>query len=406
MITLLLLAACGAPDGSTTTPTGATTTPVDCSTRSIEVPTPRGEVAGAWDPVGERLILFGGDHGWPVDCNSQTEFVAETWAFHTDCNTFARVAEGSGPPARGRHAMAYDAGRHQVLVHGGRTREGTSGDYSLYDDLWALDLATDTWTLLSEGEGPSARVSHALGVVGDKLLIYGGNSSKSGASYTPLGDVWAWDLAAGGWTELVTSGGNPGERLFHAAATDGAGDSLYVYGGGDENAFSGPFFGDLWRLEVATATWTELHDGTGTGAPDNRIWANLVHDPATDRLLLWAGHDDQELGNTNQLWAFDLAANTWDRLEKGDTYANAANGFCDFPADFTDPDLEAPERRYAGAAALAEGELIVFGGKTDCGIINDVWAWEVGSAAWTERSPATAGEICLRAFAECESLCF
>ena len=73
------------------------------------------------------------------------------------------------------------------------------------------------------------------------------------------------------------------------------------------------------------------------------------------------------------------------------------------------PDLSAPERRYAGAAAINGESLIVFGGKTDCGQVNDLWTWDLGDETWTERSDATFGEICFRTFAhpeDCESLCF
>ena len=53
-----------------------------------------------------------------------------------------------------------------------------------------------------------------------------------------------------------------------------------------------------------------------------------------------------------------------------------------------------------------DGQLWIFGGKTDCGIINDVWSFSSSSETWTEQSPATSGEICLRAYAECETMCF
>jgi hypothetical protein len=124
-------------------------------------------------------------------------------------------------------------------------------------------------------------------------------------------------------------------------------------------------------------------------------------------LLLWAGHDDTELGARNTMWGYDLAGGGWSELEVGDVYNAPAAGFCDFPADFVVPDLDAPERRHAGAAVLSDaGELLIFAGKTDCGLINDVWSWSLSDATWTERSAATVGEICLRSFANCQSLCF
>jgi hypothetical protein len=336
----------------------------------------------------------------------EPDWVAETWAFHTDCDSFEQIAlDGDAPSPRSRHATVLDTTRSQMLVHGGRWREGSSGSYDLYDDLWALDLTTDTWSELDVSGGPDARVNHGMVVAGDQLLIYGGNTSTSGASYSPKGDLWSLDLDTLEWTELDENV-DPGERLFHAMTVSEDGATVYAYGGGDENAFLGPFFADLWALDVASGDWTELDDG-GLGSPDGRIWPNLLHDGERGRLLLWAGHDDGNLGNTNQVWAWDLATADWSEAEKGDTFNNSAFGFCDFPSDFTEPDLDAPERRYAGAAALTGDELIVFGGKTDCGQVNDVWSWTLEGQSWTERSSATFGEICARTFAgECESLCF
>ncbi|MBK7755471.1 MAG: hypothetical protein IPI35_03470 [Deltaproteobacteria bacterium] len=373
---------------------------VDCSTRPLTLPSARGEVGGAWDAVNGRLVLFGGDQGVPVNCASQTEFVAETWAFHPDCDNFAPIV-AEGPSARGRGAVAGD-GTH-LYAHGGRFRDGTSGAYTLHDDLWALDYATDTWTLLAES-GPGKRTNHVMVAARGQLFLYGGNSSTNGASFTPLSDLWSFDLTNKTWTLLQEDAG-PGERLFHSAAISPDERTLYVYGGGDERAFTGPFFGDLWALDLDSMTWTELSDGRESGAPAARIWAGLHG--LDGQVLLWAGHDDGKLGNTNELWTFDLGAGAWTSVTMGDTLNSGANGFCDFPADFVTPDLDAPERRNAMVSALdGDGKLWTFGGKTDCGIINDVWSLELGSLAWSSRSKATTGEICQRAFAECETLCY
>ena len=195
----------------------------------------------------------------------------------------------------------------------------------------------------------------------------------------------------------------PGPRLFHAGATDG--ERLFVYGGGDENAFFGPFFGDLWSFDAESGQWTELHDGETGKAPRARIQANLAYDAATNRVILFGGHDDGAMGNNNELWAFDLATEKWDLIRQGDVENAPANGFCDFPVDFTEIDFEAPERRSQAAAALdPAGRLYVSGGKSDCGALDDVWAWT--GAAWDKRIDATSGLSCPRAYADCESLCF
>ncbi|MCA9567589.1 MAG: hypothetical protein KC656_07090 [Myxococcales bacterium] len=205
-------------------------------------------------------------------------------------------------------------------------------------------------------------------------------------------------------------GGGPSARQFHAMATDGF--MVYVYGGGDEGAFLGPFLDDLWAWDPQTSTWTQMeHSGpnpNGPAVPLDRFWANLEYDPMFNNLILFGGHDNTSLGNTNQVYRYSLDEGRWYREHEGDTFANPPAGFCDFPDDFVDVDPESPERRNAGASVMTQdGQMLVFGGKTDCGLINDVWAYDVTTASWAELSPATSGQACLRANqAGCTTLCY
>lgn len=395
MIWILAVVAC-TKDTTDTAPE-----PVDCSTRALEVPSPRGEAAGVWDAERGRMVFFGGDEGTPVECRSQTEFVSETWAFHPDCDNFEQLGT-DGPPTRGRMAAALDSVGQQMIIHGGRTREGTSGTYTLHDDTWAFDLATDTWRLVTE-DGPGARTNHVAEAHDGIVYLYGGNNSRDGASFRVLEDLWSLDTSTGTWTE-ISDRNDPGARLFHASTMSDDGGTLYVYGGGDEGAFFGPFFGDLWALDLGTMEWTLLDDGSSSDAPAGRIWPDLWFQDGD--VWMFGGHDDGSLGNTNEVWRYDLDGGGWALQHGGDEQTAGANGFCDFPADFVDPDLDAPERRNASVGVYTGDDVgfLVFGGKTDCGIINDAWSWSDG--AWTERSTATAGEICLRAFAECSTMCF
>jgi len=376
---------------------------VDCQDRPTERPSVRSELEGVWDVDGERMIMFGGDQGMPVMCSSQTDFVAETWAFYPDCDNFELLDAGGGPSPRGRHAAALDPVGGRMLVHGGRWRAGTEGTYTLYDDTWAFDMATQTWEALATG--PSPRTNHTAVVANNQLLIYGGNASDNGLAFTPLGDLWSLDLESGTWAELQTADA-PAARLFHAATVSDDGATMFVYAGGDQNAFTGPFFPELNALDLQTGAWSVLHDGSGT-APVRSIWGDLLFDAASNRLLLWGAHEDNVLGNNNKIWAFDLASNAWTLLEEGDVLNNMANGFCDFPVDFVVHDADAPERRNAGVAVMtSHDELLVFGGKTDCGVVDDVWSWPLSGGPWDNRVRATLGEICVRAFAEgCESMC-
>ncbi len=392
------------------------TAAVDCSGYDLEVPAARGEVGGVWDQAGQRLVFFGGNLGLPVDCVTSNEFADDTWSYVAACDTFVAI-DGVGPSARGRHAVALDAEGGRMLVHGGRYRDDSGGggghgggstSYTNFEDLWSFDLATDSWTQLDNGtSGPSARSNHAMWVVGDTLYVHGGNTSTSGLSYDPLDDLWAYDLTAGSWSELSVSGG-PSERLFHTVAVSDDGTYAFFYGGADSGSFSNnaQFLDDVWLLDLGAMSWSQLHSG-GSDAPDGRFGVSLMVDEDQNRLVMFGGHDDAALGNSNQVWTFDLATSTWSQVQDGDIADQGSDGFCDFPADFTTPDYDAPERRYTHLGVeTGSGELMVFGGKSDCGVLNDVWSYDPAANAWTERSPATAGEICLRSHAECESMCY
>lgn len=382
---------------------GTATSSVDCATLSAAVPEGRGELEGVWDAPRQRLLLFGGNAAIPENCAvGATEMLDDLWAYHAACEAFGEVTTtGDKPSARARAAVGHDATRQQLVLHGGRFRAGDSGAYTVRKDTWILDLATDTWRKVA-GSGPPERFDHLGAVIGDRFVIWGGNDSTDGAIIAPRNDAWAFDLTTETWSRLTTSG-KPEARTYAAGAADDG--RLYAFGGGGTDALVGTFRNDLWALDVATGAWTELHDGSGK-APKGRIWADLVHDAERGQLLLWAGHDDGELGNTNQVWAFDLGARTWKQVRKGDVFANPANAFCDYPADFTTVDRESPERREAGVAVWADDALLVFGGKADCGNLDDVWTFDPADATWTERSRATSGEVCLRGGAACSSMCF
>jgi len=193
------------------------------------------------------------------------------------------------------------------------------------------------------------------------------------------------------------------KRVSRYDASDGT--DLYLYAGGNENAFLGDFFADVWKYSVADNAWTQLHDGEGK-APDPRIWANLEHDAANNQLILFAGHDETNLGNNNQLWTFNLEKNTWKEVMAGDVWNKPQRGVCDFPADFTIIDPASPERRQAAASAMTADGLLVVGGKTACGNIDDAWTYDPTAAAWTNHFLATAGEVCLRNSQSCQSMCF
>lgn len=381
-----------------------------CPEPTGERPQAMGELDGVVDEARGRAVLFGGDTGFPVQCESKPDYTDQTWALDLACMQWKRLGILDEPQARGRHLSVLDTTRDRMLIFGGRWRlKGTTGAYTLFDDVWALDLATDAWTeVTTKGAKPPARWGTA-GVydpVRDRLVIFGGNVGTSGATYQPSDDTWTLDLKTGTWEKLGASG--PKKRLFADAAYDAERGRMILFGG--TTAFFGPFLNDTWALDLATESWTQLQAG-GKSAPEPRIRPELVSDSTRDRLVLFGGHDDGSVGNRNDVWTLDLASATWKKDSGGDLQnpESPSPGFCAFPPDFVLTDAGAPERREGHVLLAWEaGDLaVLFGGKTDCGIVDDLWTLGLGSLGWTEQIEATVGESCERAGGEgCHDLCF
>lgn len=375
---------------------------------SSDQPAARGDAVGVVDPATARLYVFGGDTGAVINCIPAPQFSGETWRYDTTCDRWDQITGDAHPSPRSRMAWALDARRRRMIVFGGRYRAGSSGNYTLYNDVWALDLATEQWSELSpSGTAPSAR-SNASAVYdadSDAFIVFGGSTSVSGLSFTPRNDVWALDLATNAWRRVETSGTAPSARLFHAAVMRGR--SMVIYGGGGANAFMGPFYRDAASLDLASGAWSRVTLSGDTDALAGRISASLVATGNNDDLLIVGGHDDGSLGNRNDLLTLSTSgAVTVTRA--GDSLGTAGAGFCDFPPDFSQTDMDSPERRSAFVLAPdpTRNRAIVYGGKTDCGLAGDVWSIDLRSATWRSLRGATDGLSCQRSGREnCRTLC-
>ncbi len=413
--TVLSVGACGGDDAAQAKPgPDAGTDSASDAANCIDTgqhPMPRTEAFSVFDAKRQRVVIFGGDLGVPVQCNPAPKPTGELWLYDVACKSFSQASPSGGPGPRTRGLAVHDPEGDRLIVFGGRYREASSGPYTVYNEAWALDLETLAWQqIATTGTAPSGRSSVA-GVYSPatkELVLFGGNASTSGLSFTPLDDVWALNLATGAWREIVATGPKPPARLFHSAALDPATGRLYVYAGGGAGAFQGPFMTDLWSFDLATSTWAEESAGTA-GAPLGRIHSSLTFDSKQNRLVVFGGHDDGAVGNNNDTWSFDPASKKWTELVPAETVKTPAPQFCLFPPDFTVPNLQAPDRRSAHAAVLdeASGRWLVYGGKTDCGNVDDVWSFDLTTNQWQTEVPSTVGEACVRGknAGQCSTLC-
>jgi N-acetylneuraminic acid mutarotase len=379
-------------------------------------PTGRGEQGGVWDPCNERVIVFGGNDKQPAQCDSfgPKNYLGDTWAYAMEFDNWYRINLEDAPEPRGRHTSAFDLSRKKVYIFGGRFRpEGQDmGNYTMYDDLWAFDVNADTWAeVQTTGDKPAARTNAQMVYddLNDRLILFGGNTSADGLAFRPLNETHILDLDSMEWSQVATSSSVPA-RLFHAMVLDGANNQLLSFSGGDENAFFGPFYQDVWALDLDALTWSKVWDSNVSVGPTGRINAAFVEHRESGSVYMFGGHDDTALGNDNDLWAFSGATGMWREIQRGDTYTGSGcTSFCSCPDNFVEYDFDAPERRQYQTFVRAGSmdRAIMFGGTGDCGYLDDTWYLDLETETWEEVQPAEQGIACERTGRDnCEELCF
>ncbi|MCR9246423.1 MAG: kelch motif-containing protein [bacterium] len=163
-----------------------------------------------YDSVRQRILLFGGQDLAPL---GSAIALGDTWEWRG--GGWTQVA--SGGPARGEHAMCYDAVRDRVVVFGGYLPFPTNARLG---DTWEWNGAT--WQQVATS-GPAARNGAAMAFHAGRTrsVLFGGSGGA-----LPFGDLWEWDGAS--WSEPFTPGPVPGSRDGHAMVYDPARDRVLV----------------------------------------------------------------------------------------------------------------------------------------------------------------------------------
>jgi len=283
-------------------------------TRIVPIgPTPGGRGASSliYDPVRDRLVMFGGYRGFAHN---------DVWVLPLAGPPVwtELTPTGSRPIGRGIHTAFYDPIRDRMVVFGG-------GDLDVFNDVWALSLAGEpSWTeILPEGILPLPRTGQCgiYDVLRDRMVVHGG-AEAGDLTGPPLEDAWELSLAdPPTWTQLFPAGTAPRGRTSASGVYDVAGDAMVFFGGIDE----GFYLDDSWALEWGGPAGV-TGDANRTGTPRARLrlsGANplrpgdrieiTLDGPATDgratltlfdvqgrRLgVLWAGHT----APTGRLWS-------------------------------------------------------------------------------------------------------
>lgn len=232
----------------------------------------------AYDPIRQRVVLFGGFQGPGLPR------LGDTWEWNGVTGTWTQVTVAMAPTARSGHRMTWDPVRQHIVLFGGRI----DGNVNFYrGDTWAY--ANGAWSELSTS-GPPAREGGSLtwdpGLGGGAVVTFGGVGTSGS-----LNDTWSWNGTS--WTQLQPTLAPTSRVFFDVAWHPGLG-KLVLFGG-STGASSG-YNAETWVFD--RTTWTQLTPLTSPSARNGHV---LEWDPLRMKLMLFGGQNGPTL---NEQWEF------------------------------------------------------------------------------------------------------
>ena len=181
------------------------------------LPGARWHASLAYDPILQRLVLFGGYNG--------SGYYGDTWTWDASANIWTQLPPALSPPARAYSQFEYDRTRNALVLFG-----GANGN-TVFSDTW--ELRGSSWAKCTQLIEPSARGQHAMtyDTRREKLWAFGGYPVSGG-------DTWeCFNPNPGSFTLLAAPGCSLGTLGVPVLQPDG--DSLPYRGENFSVALSG-----------------------------------------------------------------------------------------------------------------------------------------------------------------------
>ncbi|XP_053304283.1 kelch domain-containing protein 4 [Spea bombifrons] len=284
---------------------------------SCPAPSPRLNSSFTPHPEKDELILFGGEY-----FNGQKTFLYnELYVYNIKKNSWSKLDIPNPPPRRCAHqAVAVPQGGGQLWVFGGEFASPDGEQFYHYKDLWVLHLATKTWENIKSAGGPSGRSGHRMVQCKRQLIVFGG-FHESARDYIYYNDVYAFNLDSFTWTKLSPSGNGPSPRSGCQMITTQDGN-IVIYGGYSKQRIKkdvdkGTVHTDMFLLKQEKADkWTWARINPSGVKPTPRTGFSMAFGPNNRSILFGGVYDEEEEESIegdffNDIYFYDLGKNRW-----------------------------------------------------------------------------------------------
>ncbi len=224
---------------------------------------------------------------------------------------------GNGPVHTAVGSMTLDDERSHLYLFGGWPYGAEMPSDQLH--RVELDRKDLEWSpVRRQAPWPAAR--NGAGMVYDRkadcLLLFGGDAGGGVHSFTPLSDLWRFDLKTGEWSKIRPRGITPPARWHLMMTVDIEARRAFMFGGAGIG-FQG-LDNNLYALDLDTYRWQVV--ATTGDKPVSPQGGTLTYDTVNRALVLIGGlrHEGPGDATISSVWVFDTVNDSWEHHNGGD----------------------------------------------------------------------------------------
>jgi len=150
----------------------------------------------AYDPVGDRVLLFGGGLA------TNPAGGAPTWIYDCKKNLWRRPSLETEPPLRCNAPIIYDPASRTMILFGGYNQAAA------LNDTWVFDCENDRWEKPAPRPSPPPMFAPAAAPLSAGRILVCGNDARQverhhRATSSARKETWVYDVQSNTWTPIA-----------------------------------------------------------------------------------------------------------------------------------------------------------------------------------------------------------
>ena len=312
-------------------------------------PAPRLQTSMLYDSTRGRILLFAGYDSSGAETN-------DIWSL--SLNPGSEVWQqffptGSLPHVRCGQAAVYDNISDTFIIFGGHYNNSSS----VLNDTWVINPGVTNWTQITTTLSPSATFGSAACFVplSQEMILFGGSRWDNGGTSDSYGDTWSFDISGSSWQLL-----SPKTRWAFSAVIDESNNRAVTFAGLNVDGYQN----DVQSLNLNLLKWGNIQ--TSGTAPSARDGHSAISDCRRHRMIVFGGFRNST--RFNDLYSLNLSTLAWTQLSPTGSLPSARVGHSAVYDNTTDC-------------------MIIFGGDSGSGSLNDLYSLNLETLIWTKLSP-------------------